>query len=169
MKKLIHFFKNIWIFRKLLWKHRWWDYGFTLLALKTSLEVMEKGMHAGNEVRESRDKKIVKIQRAIEILQHLENADYMEMAENRLGKRYFYADFDLIPHESGGKELLIGENLTKGQKKINSQLREIKHEIEEKEWNELWDILRGQDYSKFNKVQDWNEQFDGTGLRNWWD
>jgi hypothetical protein len=37
------------------------------------------------------------------------------------------------------------------------------------EWEELWIIIQGQDYTKFDKDIDWYEQFDGTGLRGWWD
>jgi hypothetical protein len=29
--------------------------------------------------------------------------------------------------------------------------------------------MQGQDYDKFKKAKDWNEQFDGSGLRSWWD
>jgi hypothetical protein len=42
-------------------------------------------------------------------------------------------------------------------------------EIEEQEWNELLSILKGQDTTKFDKNLDWYEQFDGSGLKNWWD
>ena len=42
-------------------------------------------------------------------------------------------------------------------------------EIEEEQWAELYEILKGQDYTKFDKEVDWYKQFDGTGLRGWWD
>jgi len=32
----------------------------------------------------------------------------------------------------------------------------------------LFDILRGQDSSKFDKDIEFYKQFDGTGLRGWW-
>ena len=42
-------------------------------------------------------------------------------------------------------------------------------ELEESEWKELWDILKGPDYSKFDKNKDWESQYDGSGLKSWWD
>jgi len=50
------FIKNIWRFREELWAHRWWDYRFTLEMLRKSLVIMEKGMHNGVEVHETRSK-----------------------------------------------------------------------------------------------------------------
>jgi hypothetical protein len=46
-------------------------------------------------------------------------------------------------------------------------------------WDELWYILKGQDYSKFEKTPEgmnhdesydhFQSQVDGTGLNTWWD
>jgi hypothetical protein len=51
----------------------------------------------------------------------------------------------------------------------NKKVFERSSEIEEQEWNELLSILKGQDTTKFDKGLDWYEQFDGSGLKNWWD
>jgi hypothetical protein len=29
--------------------------------------------------------------------------------------------------------------------------------------------MRGQDYKLFNEEEEWAAQFDGSGLRGWWD
>jgi len=63
-------------------------------------------------------------------------------------------------------------------KKIFTRAREI----EESEWKELWSIIQGQDIkdysSKNQKIKDsephddadsYNDWFDGSGLRGWWD
>jgi len=84
--KIPVFFKNIYRFRNVLWNHRWWDYRFTLETLQTSLEIMEKGMHDGMEVWESRGKKVAKMQRAIQILKNINEDNYIEMAEAELGE-----------------------------------------------------------------------------------
>ena len=42
-------------------------------------------------------------------------------------------------------------------------------ELEESEWKELWDILKGPDYSKFERDKDWENLYDGSGLSAWWD
>ena len=60
--KIPVFFKNIYRFRQVLWEHRWWDYRYTITTLRTSLEIMEKGMHNGMEIWESRGKKVAKMQ-----------------------------------------------------------------------------------------------------------
>ena len=31
------------------------------------------------------------------------------------------------------------------------------------------EILKGQDYSSFDRDKDFYEQFDGSGLKTWWD
>jgi hypothetical protein len=42
-------------------------------------------------------------------------------------------------------------------------------ELEESEWKELWDILKGPDHSKFERDKDWENLYDGSGLSAWWD
>ena len=50
-------------------------------------------------------------------------------------------------------------------KKVFNRAREI----EKQEWDELFVILKGQDYTKFDKKIDWDKQFDGSGIKGWWD
>lgn len=164
-----NFFKNIWLFRKVLWHHRWWDYRYPLEALRTSLEIMEKGMHNGLEVRESRDKKIAKMQRAIEILKNIEGDRYLELAEKKMGKEYFVGEWIFSPVKDKDGSYEINSKISKGQEKINKQISNLSDKIEAEEWNELWQIFKGQDYKKFKATEDWNKQFDGTGLKGWWD
>ena len=42
---------------------------------------------------------------------------------------------------------------------------------EEQEWEELWQIMKGQKHSEFRKLKDvaWEDWFDGTGMNTWWD
>jgi len=174
---LWQFFKNIWRFRKELWDHRWWDYSYTVNMLRRSLIIMEEGMHEGMEIRETRSKKIEKMQRAIELLSHVRTDSFIEMAEAELG--------EIVHHEWEWEETEettdnpLGEKKEKLYRLIDKDTpEEAEHnrkvfararEIEEAEWKELWIIFQGQDYDKFNKDQEWNDQFDGTGLRGWWD
>lgn len=162
------FFKNIWRFRRELWEHRWWDYRFTLTMLKRSLTIMEQGMHAGLEIRETREKKIQKMQRAIQILNNISEDLYISMAEKELGKMVM-RDIQFVPSEShpGCYEMVDDE--TPEEKQHNKRIFDRATELEDQEWKELWSIFQGQDYDKFNKEQDWNQQFDGTGLKGWWD
>jgi hypothetical protein len=165
---LPHFFSNIWRFRKVLWNHQWWDYSYTLEALKTSLEIMEKGLHNGYEIAESRNKKIEKIRRAIQLIKNVRTDSYISMAENELGEIILRDwEFEDSPDNPGYSQLI--ENETEEEKIHNKKVFDRSREIEEKEWNELCDIIRGQDYSKFDKEIDFDKQYDGSGLKNWWD
>ena len=37
------------------------------------------------------------------------------------------------------------------------------------EWEEIHHLLKGQDYSLFDKKISFEKQFDGSGIKNWWD
>ena len=175
--KIPYFFKNIYKFRHVLWEHRWWDYRFTLTTLRTSLEIMEKGMHAGLEVRESRDKKIAKMQRVIQILKNIEEDNYIQMAEAELGE-IIHHDWEFEETEEtvdnplgekNEKTYRLVDKDTDEEKEHNRKVFDRTHELEEQEWAELCQIIKGQDTELFDKDKDFYKQFDGTGLRSWWD
>jgi hypothetical protein len=129
---------------------------------------MEKDMHRGMEVRETREKKIEKMQRAIQILDNIIESRYIDMAEEQLGPLY-RTELDFAPVEGSPDLFQIVDNETPEEKSHNSKVYERSVEIENQEWKELWEIFQGQDYDKFNKDIDWTEQFDGSGLKGWWD
>lgn len=165
---LWQFLANIYRFRKVLWQHRWWDYHYTLEALKTSLQIMEKGLsERGIEETTSRLKKIEKIRRAIKIIDNKNNFDFVERAEAELGlmveRNWEWEDF------SDGTYTLI-DNFTDEEKKHNNIVYARANEIEVGEWKELWQILEGQDHTKYKESgMEWEDWFDGTGMGSWWD
>lgn len=173
------FLKNLWLFRKVLWNHRWWDYRYTLEALRTSLEIMEKGMHSGLEVRENRDKKIQKMQRVIHILKNIEEDNYIDLAEATLGKELILHDWefkevdretiDIPPGENMEKLYELVDKNTPEEKENNREIFDLSYKLAENEWVELWEIFKGQDTKQFSKENDWYQQFDGSGLNSWWD
>ena len=55
------------------------------------------------------------------------------------------------------------------EKEFNNKYFSRVRELEELEWKELWEIVKGQDYEKFDAKEDWESQFDGSGMRGWWD
>jgi hypothetical protein len=164
------FLKNIWLFRKDLWNYRWWDHTFMLQFMGTSLDDMaHKTEKYGNEIEVSRIKKVDKMFRARLLINNIIESNYLERAENELGPiqntdRWFNG----IPD-------------TPKQQKHNKKVFRRSEELEEQEWNELFEILKGQDYKQYPKFlktfteeeqreQDiWNKWFDGSGMRNWWD
>jgi hypothetical protein len=129
---------------------------------------MEKGLHNGYEIAESRNKKIEKIRRAIQLIKNVRTDSYISMAESELGEIILRDwEFEDVPDTPGYSRLV--ENETEEEKLHNKKVFDRSREIEEKEWNELCDIIRGQDYSKFDKEIDFDKQYDGSGLKNWWD
>jgi hypothetical protein len=155
------FFKNIWRFRKELAHHEWWDYRYTLEMLYRSLVIMESKMHDGMEIRETRDKKVEKMQRAIQLLKHKLDDDYTERIEAELGKLILH-DWEFEELENGNHRVI--DNDTPAERKHNRMIFKEAHKLEDKEWIELWNILKGTRYSKT-----WGDKFDGTDMRGWWD
>jgi hypothetical protein len=174
------FFKNVWRFRKELYNHQWWDYRYTLEMLHRSLVIMEAKMHAGMEMRESRDKKIAKMQRAIQILKNIIDDNYIEMAEAELGKLVMHDwEFEDVPDRPGYSKLV--DNETASEKRHNRKVFNRARKLEAMEWNELWKIFEGQNIQGYRKLSKslkpeehknrdvWNEWFDGSDMRGWWD
>jgi len=156
------FFKNIWRFRKELYNHQWWDYRFTLEMLYRSLSIMVVKLEKdGNEEDISRGKKVAKIKRALELLKHKLDDDYVDRAEVELGE-LSYKPIRFEPVE--GKEGLysIVDDDTPAERKHAKKVYKRARDIEEMEWKELWDIFKGKKFTTF-------EKFDGSDLRGWWD
>lgn len=168
--KLPMFFKNIWYFRKELWRFRGWDYTFNLQMFSRTLE---KTVHTlefyGNEVESTRNKKIQKIKRVIEIIKNLDESRYISIAEKELGEL----------KNSGGWFQDIED--TPEEKEHNKKVFDRSSELEKQDFEELWQILKGQDYEDFRKIYDelpdeekwkhdhWENWYDGSGIKNWWD
>lgn len=178
--KLPMFFKNVWFFRKELWKFRSWDYSFNLMMLRRSLEKTVNTIEFyGMEVDESRMKKVEKMKRVIELLSHIREDSYLELAEKELGQIRDY-DLEFTPVEGGeGYELLDTQDPE--DKAHNRRVFDRAHEIEEQEWNEIWTILKGQDMNEYRAYLDslteeerkngnaYYKWFDGSGMKHWWD
>jgi len=156
------FFKNVWRFRKELYNHQWWDYRFTLEMLYRSLSIMEKGMsEKGIEVTETRDVKVQKMRRALELLKHKLDDDYIQRAEVELGElSHNPIEFEPIEGKDGLYRLV--DNDTPAEKKHARNVYKRARVIEEKEWKELWDIFKGKKFTTW-------EKYDGSDLRGWWD
>lgn len=172
------FITNVYKFRKELYDHAWWDYRYTLEMLHRSLVIMESKMHDGMEIRETRDKKVEKMQRAIQLLKSKIDDDYVDRAQLELGN-IAWKPFEFEKTEDGNYTMI--DNDTPAEKKHMSKVFARARKIEEAEWKELWQIFEGQDYKDYRKItkkltpkemQDmnvWNDWFDGSDLRGWWD
>lgn len=176
--KIPMFLKNIWFFRKNLWEFRGWDYSFNLSLLAKSLEKTSDVLRNGHEVEITRLKKVEKIQRVIKIINDMRESTYISRAETELGELVLH-DWDFQEVEGAGYQMLDKE--TPEEKEHNRKVFERAREIEKDEFEELWLILKGQNYDEFHetfkqlseeekmKHDHWENWFDGSGIKNWWD
>jgi hypothetical protein len=161
--------KNIWKFRKALFNHYWYDHHGVLMFLEIGLEDMSKNIEEkGYEVDSSRLKKIEKMRRVVELIRNYNQDRYIEMAESELGELVLHP-WEFIPVEGKPELYELKDKDTPEEKEHNRKIFERSREIGEQEWIELFEILKGQDYSKFPKDEDFDKHFDGSGLRGWWD
>jgi hypothetical protein len=163
-----NFLKNIWFFRKQLWDFRSWDYSYNLQLFARSLEATSDLLeNYGNEIEKTRNKKVQKIKRSIYLLHRIRTEDYITDAEKELGE---LKNTDFFSREDTNEE-----------REHNRKVFTRATELEEQECNELWEILKGQDKKDFNKIYEnlskeekmkfdhWENWFDGSGIKNWWD
>ena len=112
------FIGNVWKFRKELWSHRWWDYRFTLEMLYRSLSITQEGLkERGHEVDETREPKVQSMRRALELLKHKLDDDYIDRAEAEVGELIMH-DWEFEPVENGNMRLVDKE--TEEEKTHNS-------------------------------------------------
>lgn len=166
---LPRFFKNIWKFRKALYNHYWFDHHGTLMFMEIGLTDISNNIEKyGIEVDSSKFKKIEKMHRAIQLIKNYNEDSYIEMAEKELGELVMH-DWEFKPTDDNPDLFELVDKDTPEEKEHNRKVFDRAREIGEQEWSELWDIIKGQDYSKFDKNKDFDNQFDGSGLRGWWD
>ena len=167
--KIPMFFENVWYFRKELWRFRSWDYTFNLMMLSRSLEKTAYTLEFhGWEIEETKNKKVEKIKRVIEIIKSLEESNYIKRAEDQIG-------------ELRGVEFWEDKEDTPEDKEHNKKVFDLSTKIEEDEWEELFTILRGQNHEEYIKMMQaqseeekwktdlWTKWFDGSGMKHWWD
>ena len=161
------FFKTVWLFRKELYGYYEWDSSYPMNMFKRGLILLANHLEEhGNEVDESRLKKVAKMRRAIELLELHISGDFIEMAEKELGY-------------GCNTEHMFGDDEPKEIKEANRKLFDLSHKIEVDTWNELFPLLQGQDVKEFDAINDKNKDFeeqsvlydiwyDGSGLKGWW-
>jgi hypothetical protein len=166
---LPRFFKNIWRFRKPLWNHYWFDHHSSLTFLEVSLtHISDNVEKRGNEVDGPRLKKVAAMRRVVELIKNYNEDNYIDMAEKELGELILHDwEFEYVPDKPDCSQLVDKD--TPEEKEHNRKVFDRAREIEKQEWDELFVILKGQDYTKFDEDIDWYEQFDGSGIKGWWD
>ncbi len=134
----------------------------------------------GWEIRETRDKKVEKMRRVLELLQHKIDDDYVNRAEGELGEiKYTPWEFEEVEDQPGMSRMVDKDS--EEDKEHNKKVFARATEIEEKEWTEIWSIFKGQSIEEWKKIQSelsdeekhefdhYEKWYDGTDLRSWWD
>jgi hypothetical protein len=166
---LPNFFKNVWIFRKALANHEWWDHHGLLMFVETGCLHMAKHVEVkGLEIDESRLKKVAAMRRLAELIRNYNEDRYIEMAEIELGE-VITGNVRFVPIEGMEDHFSMEDDLTEEQNDHNGKVYKRADEIEVAEWDEIYHLMKGQDYSLFDKEISFEKQFDGSGIKNWWD
>lgn len=169
------FIVNSWRFRKELSGYYEFSYDLTFL-LKSLKNTRNAIVKYGNEVDHSRLKKVVAMERAIWLLEQFQDDNFIELAEKELNSEYVY-HFNWIPSKEhkGYVELDPDKDIARDEN--NRKIMNLARELEDKYWNELWNLIKGQDYSIWRNKEsvlgeedtDFDQWFDGSGIRGWWD
>lgn len=174
---LPRFVKTTWRHRYDAWNSRPWDATGSLRFMKTHLELLADYLEKyGIEVEDSRFKKIKKIRRAIELIDHYLEDSYIDLAEQQLGKEVT-TKFNFVPSDEEGMFELQTTD-TEQEALDNKEIFNLARQLEKDEWFELFTILRGQNINDFKEIKDekfedgrnrWENWFDGSGMNTWWD
>ena len=125
-------------------KMRPWDYSHILIMFQFQLKILKYQIENGSESFETKLLKLKDIQRAIDLIQHKLDNNYI----NRLPIKpswYVYDDKFHSYRERSPEEI-----------KMDSDIIDISIKLEQDEWNELWEII---------KV---GKHFD-QGINSWWE
>jgi len=166
------FFRNLWLFRKNLWNHTWYNGdGSVLPWVKTAVDDMAWRIEKyGHEVDESRLKKVAKMRRLSYLIEVCVNDWFIEEAEKELGFKYVYWPFEFEEVPGDDKVYQLKQNETPEDKENNSKLLNLSHKIQKEYWEEICSIIKGPDYDELREsAEDWDEKYDGSDLRAWWD
>lgn len=176
-----NFLKNAWIYRAELTNTFDWDgtsgMRITAAHLKRVADYIEV---KGHEVEESRLKKVKMIHRAVELIElHLEE-DFISWAEQEMDEKIIDGQIYFEKIE-GSEYSQMKDRLTEDEKAHNGRIYKRAQEIATETWMELFEILRGQDSRVYRIMVDmhkgdskrqfeiWDDWFDGSGLKHWWD
>jgi hypothetical protein len=122
-----------------------WDSHSVLLMMKFQIEILSDYIEKkGIEIDEDRLPKVENMKRFIELANHKIEDDYSD----RCGYDHSYG-YDLVPVEDNPTIARLVSSAPKEVEENNSRAMKEAHELEEKEWNEMFELLKE--------------------MRSWWD
>jgi hypothetical protein len=168
---LPNFFRNLWIFRKNLWNHTWYNGSSSILPwVKTAVDDMAWRIEKnGHEEEKSRLKKVAKMRRLSYLIDICVNEKFVDIAEVELGKMIHHEwEFEQV---EGREDLYqLKDKETPEEKEHNRKVLKRSHEIQKQYWEELCHIIKGPDYDKISELEgDFEDHYDGSDIRAWWD
>lgn len=121
-------------YRRVLKDMNSWDYGSILRMMEFQLGILADHIeHNGMEVEESRMPKVEKMRKAIKLIHHKQEDDYAE----RCG--YEDVGFKFVDQGDGTSTMEPeDEEIARHNRRVFKEA----HELEEKEWNELFETLK---------------------------
>jgi len=89
-------------------------------------------------------------------------------------------DWEFEPSKDNPDCMVIVDKETDEEREHNRKVFARADEIEEEEWKLIWRIIQGQDRSAYGQFYQkikgtegsenaWNDWFDGSGMKHWWD
>lgn len=166
-KDLFNFFHNVIRFKDFLWRYRWWDYSFMLIAIKIAVNDMAKKTEKyGIEVEVTRNKKIAKMKRLVELIDIIYNAKELEIAQEQLNLKL---EHNIRFHKLENDNYQMINDISSESSQNNDLIYETAKKIEKESWDEFFQILKGQNLEDIPNNSTFEEYFDGTGIRTWWD
>ena len=128
-----------------VWKYRGWDFHYNLEVFAKTIEIyLEESQYSpAMEIEKSRIPKEQKMVRVLELINNRKRDDFMERTEKELGLEYPYKDFKFKETEKNGiKMFQMIDDDTEEEKKLISKLIHHSNDLEQAEWNEIWDIIK---------------------------
>ena len=129
-------FKNLWKYRKVVWRARDWDYHFTVDMMKFQLKSLCSSIEEGNEIDETRLPKVVDIRRVIELIDNMQEDNYAE----RCGYKHDERDFDeMFVSNAEGRSYIPNPNYSEEELK---EIFEKAFELQEQEMEEFGNLMK---------------------------
>ena len=162
---------NIFYFWRVVWNFRPWDSSYQFSFIQRGLPRLREAMANGHEIELSLNKKLEKVDIMIEILNRMEEDNYIAYAEKALGR-----SVDISYGIFGSKEEEEPVEITKA----NREIFDLSAKLEEDDWNEFIYLLKGQDMKDYKEIHDklsdeekrdhdhYYTWFDGSGIKSWW-
>lgn len=160
--------KNLFLYFKIVTKQRPWGYESILEMQVFQLKRLRKSIENGYTCDESRLPKLQKIDRFIELANHVIADDYTE----RCGyKHATKIKFVPTPETKDLPKKQRMYTMESEREQTGEELKEIfknANELANAEWTEMWTIIKGTGIENWNENHDY-DYGDGSDARRWWD